>query len=82
MCVCVFVWVCVCVWSHTITGVCTIALLPTKPSSDVDSGFRHGYGGRIIITTSQERPAISHYTTRLCQSVVTLWDYYIHADVV
>ena len=28
---------------HTITDVCTTALLLTKPSSDDDSGFRHGF---------------------------------------
>ncbi len=29
---------------HTITDVYTIALLLTKPSSDDDPGFKHGFG--------------------------------------
>ena len=28
---------------HTITDICTTALLPTKPSSNYDSEFRHIY---------------------------------------
>ena len=39
------------------TDVYTVALLPTKPSSDDDSGFRHVFGGRSIITTDPERPS-------------------------
>ena len=29
---------------HAMTDVYTAAFLPTKPSSDDDSGFRHGFG--------------------------------------
>ena len=31
---------------HTMTDVYTAALLPKKPSSDDDSGFRHGFGAK------------------------------------
>ena len=31
---------------HTITDIYTTALLLTKPSSDDDSGFRHGFGAK------------------------------------
>ena len=34
---------------HTITDVCTTGLLPTKPSSDDDSGFRHGFGAEASL---------------------------------
>ena len=34
---------------HTITDVCTTALLPTKPSSGDDSGFRHGFGAEASL---------------------------------
>ena len=30
------------------TDVCTAALLPTKPSSDDDSAFRHGFGAKVL----------------------------------
>ena len=65
---------------HTITNVCTTALLPTKPSSDVDSGFRHGFGAEASLPLAQSAPAVSHDTTRFYQIVVTLWDCHIHAD--
>ena len=38
---------------HTITGVCITALLPTKPSSDDDSGFRHGFGAEASLSRAQ-----------------------------
>ena len=67
---------------HTITDVCTTALLPTKPSSDDDSGFRHGFRAEASLPLAQSVLAVSYDTTRLCQIVVTLWDCYIHADAV
>ena len=63
----------------TMTTVWTAALLPTKPSSDDDSGFTHGFGAWSIITTIPERPMD---ITRLCWIVITLWDCHIHADAV
>ena len=65
---------------HTITDVCTTALLPTKPSSDDDSGFLHDFGSEASLPLAQSIPAVSHDTTRLCQIVVTLWDCHINAD--
>ena len=67
---------------HIITGDCTTALIPTKPSSDDDSGFRHGFGAEALLPLAQSTPAVSHNTTRFCQSVVPLWDCHIHADAV
>ena len=67
---------------HTITDVCTTTLLPTKPSLDDDSGFRHGFGSEASLPLAQSAPAVSHDTTRLCQIVVTLWDCHIHTDAV
>ena len=54
----------------------------TKPSSDDDSGFRHGFGAEASLPLTQSAPAVSHDTTKLCQIVVTLWDCQIHADAV
>ena len=69
-------------WYHTITDVCTTELLKTKPSSDDDSGFGHGFVGEASLPLALSAPAVSHDTTRLCQIVVTLWDCHIHADAV
>ena len=52
--------------------VCTAALLPTKPSSDDDSGFRHGFGAEASLPLAQSAPAVTHDTTRFCWIVVTL----------
>ena len=52
---------------HTITDVCITALLPTKVSSDDDSGFRHGFRAEASLQLAQSAPAVSHDTTRLCQ---------------
>ena len=57
---------------HTITDVYTTALLLTKPSSDDDSGFRHGFGAEASLPLAQSVPALSYDTTRLCQNVVAL----------
>ena len=67
---------------HTITDVCTTALLQTKPFSDDDSGFMHGFGAEASLPLAQNAPVVSHDTTRLYQIVVTLWDCHIHADAV
>ncbi len=67
---------------HTITDVYTTALLPTKPSSDDDSGFSHGFGAEASLPLTKSAPPVTHDTTRLCWIDVTLWDCYIHADAV
>ena len=67
---------------HTITDVCTTALLRTKPSSDDDSGFRHGFGAEASLPLAQSAPGVFHDTTRLCHIVVTLWECHVHADAV
>ena len=67
---------------HTMTDVYTTVLLLTKPSSDDDSGFRHGFGTKASLPLTQSTPAVSYDTTRLCQIVVALWECHIHADAV
>ena len=57
---------------HIITDVYTTALLLTKPSSDDDSGFEHGFGVEASLPLAQSDPTVSHDTTRLCQIVVAL----------
>ena len=64
------------------THVCTTTLLPTKPSSDDDSRFRHDFGAEALLPLVQSAPAVSHNTTRLCWFVITLWDCHINADAV
>ena len=54
---------------HTITDVYTTALLLTKPSSDDDSGFRHGFGAEASLPLAQRALAVSHDTTRLSQII-------------
>ena len=73
----IYMWVC-----HSITDVYTTALLLTKPSSDDDSGFRHGFGAEASLPLVQSAPAVSHDTTRLCHIVVVVWDCQINADPV
>ena len=53
-------------------------LYNTKFSSDDDSGFRHGFGAEASKPLAQSAPAVSHDTTRLCQIVVTLWDWHTY----
>ena len=67
---------------HTTIDVYTTALLLKKPSSDDDSGFRHGFGAEALLPLAQSAPAVSYDTTRLCQIVVALWDCQNHADAV
>ena len=57
---------------YTIIDVYTTALLPTKPSSDDDSEFWHGFRAEASLPLTQSVPAVSHDTTRLYQIVVTL----------
>ena len=57
---------------HIIADVYTTALLRTKPSSDDDSGFGHGFGAKASLPLAQSAPAVSHDTTRLCQNLVAL----------
>ena len=42
---------------HTLTDVYTTALLLTKPSSDDDSGFGHGFGAEASLPLVQSAPA-------------------------
>ena len=57
-------------------------MLPIKPSSEDDSGFRHSFGAEASLPLAQTDPSVSHDTTSLCQIVVTLWDCHIHAAAV
>ena len=61
---------------HTMTYVYTAALLPRKPTSDDDSGFRHGFGTEASLPLTYS----AHNTTRLCWVVINLWDCHIHTD--
>ena len=54
------------------TDVYTTALLLTKPSSDDDSGFRHGFRAEASLPLTQSTSAVTHDTTRLCWIDVTL----------
>ena len=67
---------------HTMTDVYTAASLLTSPSSDDDSGCRHGFGVKASLSLTQSAPVVTHDTTRLYWIDVTLWDYHIHADAV
>ena len=64
------------------THVCTAALLPTKPSSNDDSGFRHGFGAKASLPLTHSTPAVTHDTTKLCWIVITPWDCLIHTGAV
>ena len=46
------------------TDAYTAALLPTKPSSDDDCGFRHGFGAEASLPLTLSAPAVTHDTTR------------------
>ena len=52
--------------------VCTAALLPTKPSSDDDSGFRHVFGAEASLPLTPSAPAVPYDTTGLRWINVTL----------
>ena len=47
------------------THVYTAVLLPTKHSSDDDSGIKHGFGAEASLPLTQSTPAVIHDTTRL-----------------
>ena len=64
------------------TNVYTKALLPTKPSSDDDSGLWHGFRAEASLPRTQSTPAVTHNTTKFCWIDITLWDCCIHADAV
>ena len=64
------------------TDVYTAALLPTKPSSDDDSGFRLSFSAEASLPLTQSAPAVTYDTTRLCWIAVTQWDCHIHVDAV
>ena len=85
----IYIYIYIYIYTHiylsiylTITDVYTAALLLTMPSSDDDSGLRHGFGAKASLPLAQSAPAVSHDTTRLCQIVVALWVCQIHADAV
>ena len=67
---------------HTIIDVYTAALLPTKPLSDDNSRFRHGFGTEASLPLTHSAPAVTHDTTRLCWIDVALWDCHIYTDAV
>ena len=50
--------------------VCTTALLTTKPSSDDDSEFRHGFEAKASLTLVQNASAVTFNTTRLCWIII------------
>ena len=84
---CVSIYIYIYAWIYvyryiTITDLYTTALLLTKPSSDDNSGFRHGFGAEASLPLTQSAPAVTHGTTRLCQIVVALLNWEIHAHAV
>ena len=73
----------ICIYRYpTMTDVCTAVLLPTKPTSNNDSGFRHSFEAETSLPLTQSAPAVTHDTTRLCWIVFTQINCHIHADVV
>ena len=44
------------------TDIYTAALLRTKPSSDDDSGSRHGFRAEASLPLTQNAPTVTHYT--------------------
>ena len=44
------------------TNVYTAALHPTKPSSDDDSEFRHGFRAKASLPRSQNAPSVTQDT--------------------
>ena len=82
----IYIYICTLIYTysryHTLTDVYTTVLLLTKPLSDDDSGFRHGFEAEASLPLTQSAPAVSHDTSRLCQIVVALWDCQIYTDSV
>ena len=64
------------------TYLCIAVLLTTKPSSDDDSGFMHGFGAEASLPLAQSTPELFNDTTRLCMVVFTLWKCHMNADAV
>ena len=64
------------------TDVYTAASLLTKPSSDDDSEFRHGFGAKASLPQDLGAPSVSHETTRLFWIVVNHRDCHINAGAV
>ena len=64
------------------TYVYKAVLLPTKPSSDGDSGFRHGFGAEASLPLTKSAPTVTHDITRLCCIDITRRDCHIHANSV
>ena len=64
------------------TEVYTAALLPTKPSSEDNFGFKHGFVAEGSCLQTKNASVVTHNTTRLCWIYVTLWDCHIYADAV
>ena len=62
--------------------VYTAVLLPTKPSLDDASGFRHGFGAESSLPLTQSAPAVTHDTTRPCLRDVTVWNCHVYVDAV
>ena len=78
MTVYVFVWMYIYIYRYrTMTVIYTATLLPTKPSSDDDSGFKHGFGAEASLQLTRSAPSVTYDTTRLCWIDITLWDYHI-----
>ena len=55
------------IYIHTMTDIYTAALVPTKPSSGDDSGFKHSFRAEASLPRAQSAPAIPHDTNRLCR---------------
>ena len=60
------------------TDVYTATLLPAKPLSDDDSGFRYCFVDNKLLPVTHS----THIMPWLCWIDDTLWDCYIHADAV
>ena len=45
------------------TDFYTAALLQTKPSTDDDSGFKHGFGAEASLPLIQSAPVVTRDTT-------------------
>ena len=89
VCVCIYLYIYMCIFLyifiyryHTMTDVYTPALFPTKPSSDDDSGFRHGFGTEASLPLTLCTSVVTHNTTRPYWIGVTQWDCHIHTDAV
>ena len=63
---------------HLITDVCTTALLPTKPLSDDDSGFMHGFGAEASLPVAHLYIYIYIYIYITLMYIYTYIHTYIH----